>query len=179
MENSTIQIEWYQCYSQRTSPNHSTHGSSIKFSASSSNVNLCVGTCTFFNVFYSIWKYIQCNNIHEILIKICMKTICQHLWILLHFNCYILFYLGLPWWLRRLRICLQCGRPKFDFCTGKIPWRSEFLPGKSHGQRSLVGYSPWGHKKSNMTEKLTHTYKLYSILWLQHSSFNQSIFAWN
>ena len=29
-----------------------------------------------------------------------------------------------------------------------------FLPGKSHGQRSLVGYSPWGHKESDMTEKL-------------------------
>ena len=34
--------------------------------------------------------------------------------------------------------------------VGKIPWRRKwqptpvFLPGKSHGQRSLVGYSPWG-----------------------------------
>ena len=34
----------------------------------------------------------------------------------------------------------------------KIPWRKEwqptpvFLPGESHGQRSLAGYSPWGHK---------------------------------
>ena len=27
-----------------------------------------------------------------------------------------------------------------------------FLPGKFHGQRSLVGYSPWGHKKSDTTE---------------------------
>ena len=27
-----------------------------------------------------------------------------------------------------------------------------FLPGESHGQRSLVGYSPWGHKESDMTE---------------------------
>ena len=27
-----------------------------------------------------------------------------------------------------------------------------FLPGKSHGQRSLVGYSPWGHKESDMTD---------------------------
>ena len=27
-----------------------------------------------------------------------------------------------------------------------------FLPGKSHGQMSLVGYSPWGHKESDMTE---------------------------
>ena len=35
----------------------------------------------------------------------------------------------------------------------KIPWRSKwqptpvFLPGKSHGQTSLVGYGPWGHKR--------------------------------
>ena len=38
------------------------------------------------------------------------------------------------------------------------PWRRAwrptpvFLPGKSHGQRSLVGYSPWGHKESDTTE---------------------------
>ena len=30
-----------------------------------------------------------------------------------------------------------------------------FLPGESHGQRSLVGYSPWYHKESIMTEWLT------------------------
>ena len=30
-----------------------------------------------------------------------------------------------------------------------------FLPGASHGQRSLAGYSPWKHKESDMTEKLT------------------------
>ena len=29
---------------------------------------------------------------------------------------------------------------------------SSILPGKSHGQRSLVDYSPWGHKESDMTE---------------------------
>ena len=28
------------------------------------------------------------------------------------------------------------------------------LPGKFHGQRSLVGYSPWGHKESDTTERL-------------------------
>ena len=32
-----------------------------------------------------------------------------------------------------------------------------FLPGEFHGQRSLVGYSPWNHKGSDMTEQLTHT----------------------
>ena len=31
------------------------------------------------------------------------------------------------------------------------------LPGESHGQRSLVGYSPWGHEELDMTEQLTHT----------------------
>ena len=41
---------------------------------------------------------------------------------------------------------------------GKIPWRREwlptpvFLPGESHGQRSLMGYNPWAHKESDMTE---------------------------
>ena len=43
---------------------------------------------------------------------------------------------------------------------GKIPWRRKwqstpvFLPGESHGRRSLVGYSPWGGKESDMTERL-------------------------
>ena len=35
---------------------------------------------------------------------------------------------------------------------------SVFLPGKSHGQKSLAGYSPWGRKELDMTEQLsTHT----------------------
>ena len=29
-----------------------------------------------------------------------------------------------------------------------------FLPGESHGQRNLVGYSPWGRKESDTTERL-------------------------
>ena len=32
---------------------------------------------------------------------------------------------------------------------------SSILPGESHGQRSLAGYSPWGHKESDMTERLS------------------------
>ena len=45
-----------------------------------------------------------------------------------------------------------------DPWVGKIPWRRKwqptpvFLPGESHGQRSLVGYSPWGYKESDTTE---------------------------
>ena len=34
------------------------------------------------------------------------------------------------------------------------------LPGESHGHRSLVGYSPRGHKESNMTEEAWHTHTL-------------------
>ena len=37
---------------------------------------------------------------------------------------------------------------------------SMFLPGESHGQRSLVGCSPWGHKESDTTKGLTHTHIL-------------------
>ena len=50
-------------------------------------------------------------------------------------------------------ICLQFSRPEFSPLGRKIPWRRKwqpilvFLPGKSHGQRSLVGYHPWGHKE--------------------------------
>ena len=38
-----------------------------------------------------------------------------------------------------------------------IPSTPGLLPGKSHGQRSLVGYSPWGRKESDTTERLHFT----------------------
>ena len=68
--------------------------------------------------------------------------------ILLLFN-----YFWLPWWFSSKESACQCRRLRFDPCAGKIPWRREwlptlvFLPGKSHGQRSLAGYSPWGRKR--------------------------------
>ena len=58
----------------------------------------------------------------------------------------------------------QCRRRRwhgFDPRVGKIPWRRKwqptlvFLPGESHGQRNLVGYSPWTRKESDTTEQLT------------------------
>ena len=60
-------------------------------------------------------------------------------------------------------MCLQLRRPGFNPCVGKIPWRRKWwltpvsLPGKSHGQRSLVGCSPWGLKELDPTERLTLT----------------------
>ena len=52
------------------------------------------------------------------------------------------------------------GRPGFDPWFGKIPWRRKWqptpvlLPGKSHGLRSVVGYSSWGLKELDTTEQL-------------------------
>ena len=44
---------------------------------------------------------------------------------------------------------------------GRVPWGREwqptlvFLPGESHGQRGLVGSSPWSHPESDTTERLS------------------------
>ena len=52
-------------------------------------------------------------------------------------------------------------RQEFDPWVAKIPWRKAwqpspvFLPGEHHGQRSLVGFSPRGHKESDTTGHLT------------------------
>ena len=60
---------------------------------------------------------------------------------------------GLPWWLSDEESACQCRRRRFDPWIGRIPWRRKwqptpgFLPGKSHGQRSLSGHSPWGPKR--------------------------------
>ena len=49
------------------------------------------------------------------------------------------------------------------------PWRKQWqptpvlLPGKSHGPRSLVGYSPWGHSESDTTERLHFHFSLSCI----------------
>ena len=61
---------------------------------------------------------------------------------------------GLPRWLSSKESVCQYTRHRrhrFSHWVGKTPWRRAwqptpvFLPGKSHGQRSPAGYSPWGH----------------------------------
>ena len=57
----------------------------------------------------------------------------------------------------------KCWRPEFNPWVRKIPWRRKWqptpvlLPGKSHGWRSLVGYSLWGHRQSDTTERTFST----------------------
>ena len=54
-------------------------------------------------------------------------------------------------------------RCRLDPWVRKIPWSRKwqptpiFLPGESHGQRSLVGYIPWGHKELDMIEVTYHS----------------------
>ena len=66
---------------------------------------------------------------------------------------------------------------KFSLCiVRKVPWRRKwqpppvFSPREYHGQRSLVGYSPWGRKKLDMTEQI-HSFWLsfFKIFFLKVS----------
>ena len=61
-----------------------------------------------------------------------------------------LSHLWASWWLRWTGVHLQSNRLRSDLRFWKIPWRRQPTPvfrhGKSHGDRSQVGYSPWGHK---------------------------------
>ena len=80
-----------------------------------------------------------------------------------------------------------CKRLGFDPWVGKIPWRRAwqptpvFLPGESHGQRSLAGwgggYSPWGHKESDMTEH-AHIHTSCSLSLKEASSGNGPGWSW-
>ena len=62
----------------------------------------------------------------------------------------------------------SCRRHGFDPWVRKIPWRREWqpalvvLPGKSHGQRILAGYSPQSCKESDTTQQL-HFHFLYAF----------------
>ena len=67
----------------------------------------------------------------------------------------VIYLTGLPRWLSGKESacrCRSCKRPGFNPWVGKIPWRRKwqptpvFLPGESHGQRSPVGYNPWGRR---------------------------------
>ena len=67
--------------------------------------------------------------------------------------CTPMFIVGFPGDSVVKSIC-QCRGYRFKTLVRKTPWRRKqqstpvFLPGKSHGQRRLVGYSPWGHKRA-------------------------------
>ena len=68
-----------------------------------------------------------------------------------------------------IKCLLAMRQTQVRFLVRKIPWRRKWqstpalLPGKSHGRRSLIGYSPWGRKESDTTERL-HFTSLHFVL---------------
>ena len=84
---------------------------------------------------------------------------------------------GLPWWLSGKESTCQCRRPGFEPWVEKIPWRRGWqptpvsLPGKSHGQRSLVDDNLWGCKKSQtwLSDRATATKRQFPRLIIQGS----------
>ena len=77
----------------------------------------------------------------EVVLRVCV-CVCVCVW--------------LPWWLSGEESICQCRKHGIDPWLRKIPWRRKWLPtpvllpGKSHGQRSLVG-SLWSLKESDTT----------------------------
>ena len=86
---------------------------------------------------------------------------------------FLQWHVGLLWWLKWSKICLQCKKPGFNSGIGKIPWRREwqptpvFLPGESHGQRSLADYQSMGsHKVGHNWATNTFTFWWHVTFWV-------------
>ena len=77
---------------------------------------------------------------------------------------------GFPGGTSGKEISCQCRRFRFNPWVWKIPWRREwqltpvFLPGEFHGQRSLAGYSLWGRKELDTTERLRFHFHVWPIV---------------
>ena len=75
-------------------------------------------------------------------------------------------FCGLPWWLSDKESSSQSSRHGFDPRIWKITWRKKWQPTPvflpvSHGQRSLIDYSPWGCKDLDMTEQLNNSNNVF------------------
>ena len=101
---------------------------------------------------------------------------------------------GLPRWLGGKESACQCRRGELHPWVVKIPWRRKwqptpvFLPGKSHGQRSLAGYSLCGCKESDRTERANTHVTLnrhlqdnwfwepsLEVTWVENEQFHEAI----
>ena len=89
-------------------------------------------------------------------------------------------YNGLPWWLSGKESACHCRRLRrfgLNPWVRKILWRRKwqptpvFLPGRSHGLRSLVGYRPWDCKSQTQLSSWAHTGS-YNILYAHILSYD-------
>ena len=100
-------------------------------------------------VFLRVWKLFKYSNIDPFFLSFP--------WTYWARKCLVRYVLWASLVVQRLKkICLESGRHRrhgFNPWVRKIPWTRKWQPipvflfGKSHGQRSLAGYSPWGHKR--------------------------------
>ena len=67
--------------------------------------------------------------------------------------------------------------PGLGRSCGEGKWQSTLalLPGKSPGRRILIGYSPWGHKESNTTERLHFHFYFLFIIWFSFLFFDHTL----
>ena len=93
--------------------------------------------------------------------------------------------LGLPRWLSGKKSTSQCQRLRrhgFIPWVERIPWRRKwqptlvFLPGKSHGWRSLGGCSSWGPEESNTTSLSLFTFHFHALE--KEMATHSSVLAW-
>ena len=97
--------------------------------------------------------------------------------------CLLSLFTGLLCWLGGKESTSQCRSCGFDLWSRKIPGRRKwqptpvFLPGKSHGQRSLVGYSPWGRKRvgHDLVNKKQQQIIIYIFLKIPVDTIKQDI----
>ena len=128
-----------------------------------------------YKVINEILPLIQVSQIQPLLTVLCtILEILTYTYIHIHFTFFFLYvykpYYGLPWWLSSEESICQCRRHKFDPQVRKISWQRKwqpapvFLPGKLHGQRSLVGYSQWDCNESDITQQLNNNKAILQMI---------------
>ena len=126
---------------------------------------------------------------HQVLLKLCHTEVGLCLTYgssQAHVVCIPMFICMIIRWLIGKESTGQCRRRGFDPSMGKIPCKQKwqptpvFLPGKSHGQRSLVGYSLWGCRvrynwATGHTYTHTHTHTIYIYTHICRSHMQRNI----
>ena len=115
----------------------------------------------FFNWFLLLFLLLRCMS-YSFILEIKPLLVASFATIFPHsVDCLFILLLGLLWWLSSNK-SPSMQEMLVQFLGLKIPWRRAwrptpvFLPGESHGQRRLAGYSPWGCKQLDMTEATEH-----------------------
>ena len=118
-------------------------------------------------VLYHLNLFVSCTVVSlNRKLKAVYAQSCHCFFVCFLFACFVYFMAFPEIWASLVAQMVKnlCGRPGLDPWVRKIPWRRKWqssplsLPGKSHEQRSLAGYSPWDHRESDTTEWLIYTF---------------------